>query len=56
MAQEELVLGVDVGGTKVAVAALHGVDVIARAERPTVLSSSFEPGLAPTFAPSRSPK
>jgi glucokinase len=40
VAQEDLVLGVDVGGTKVAVAALHGVDVIARAERPTVLSSS----------------
>ena len=40
MAQEELVLGVDVGGTKVAVAALHGVDAMARAERPTVLTSS----------------
>jgi glucokinase len=40
VAQEDLVLGVDVGGTKVAVAALHEVDVVARAERPTVLSSS----------------
>ena len=33
-------LGVDVGGTKVAVAALNGLDVVARAERPTVLTSS----------------
>jgi glucokinase len=40
VAQQELVLGVDVGGTKVAVAALRGLEVVARAERPTVLSSS----------------
>ena len=42
MADEELVLGVDVGGTKVAVAALRGVEVVARAERATVLSSSSD--------------
>jgi glucokinase len=40
VAAEQLVLGVDVGGTKVAVAALNGLDVVARAERPTVLSSA----------------
>jgi glucokinase len=40
VAPEELVLGVDVGGTKVAVAALRAPEVVARAERPTVLSSS----------------
>ncbi len=40
MVSEQLVLGVDVGGTKVAVAALDGLDVVARAERPTVLTSS----------------
>jgi glucokinase len=40
VAQQELVLGVDVGGTKVAVAALRGLEVVARAERPTVLTSS----------------
>ena len=40
MASQELVLGVDVGGTKVAVAALRGLEVVARAERPTVLTSS----------------
>ncbi len=33
-------LGVDVGGTKVAVAALNGLEVVARAERPTEVSSS----------------
>jgi glucokinase len=38
--QEDLVLGVDVGGTKVAVAALRGGEVAVRAERPTVLESS----------------
>jgi glucokinase len=37
---EELVLGVDVGGTKVAVAALRDGEVAGRAERPTVLESS----------------
>jgi glucokinase len=40
VASQELVLGVDVGGTKVAVAALRGLEVVARAERPTVLTSS----------------
>ena len=40
MASEELVLGVDVGGTKVAVAAMRDGEVAARAERPTVLTSS----------------
>ena len=40
MVSEQLVLGVDVGGTKVAVAALDGLDVVARVERPTVLTSS----------------
>jgi glucokinase len=40
VASQELVLGVDVGGTKVAVAAMRGVEVVARAERPTVLTSS----------------
>ena len=38
--EEELVLGVDVGGTKVAVAALRGGEVTGRAEQPTVLESS----------------
>ena len=38
--EEELVLGVDVGGTKVAVAALRGAEVAGRAEQPTVLESS----------------
>jgi glucokinase len=37
---EEPVLGIDVGGTKVAVAALRGSDVIRREQRPTVVSSS----------------
>jgi glucokinase len=37
---EQLVLGVDVGGTKVAVAALRGGEVTGRSERPTVLESS----------------
>jgi glucokinase len=37
---EEPVLGIDVGGTKVAVAALRGSDVVHRGERPTVLASS----------------
>ena len=38
--EEELVLGVDVGGTKVAVAALRGGEVAGRSEQPTVLESS----------------
>jgi glucokinase len=38
--EEDLVLGVDVGGTKVAVAALRDGEVAGRAERPTVLESS----------------
>jgi glucokinase len=38
--EEDLVLGVDVGGTKVAVAALRAGEVASRAERPTVLESS----------------
>jgi glucokinase len=37
---EELVLGVDVGGTKVAVAALRGGELAGRSEQPTVLESS----------------
>ena len=40
MASERLVLGVDVGGTKVAVGALRGNEIGSRAERPTVLESS----------------
>jgi glucokinase len=40
VASEQLVLGVDVGGTKVAVAALRGLEVAGRAVRPTVLTSS----------------
>jgi glucokinase len=40
VADDGLVLGVDVGGTKIAVAAVYGAEVHDRIENPTVLSST----------------